>query len=155
MALPSGCRKVCRPARSGPRKFSVQDVRRIVCNLREQGIPAEEINAAVQECAPAEICDCERLAVGLAVAAAALALAVAAITRRRAAMAEARAAIQRAMQSSKTAARELEKTDRDIATLMREDDSAEAQFRRSLDVIEKLRQDAFAKEGVVVIRPPA
>src|SRR4030042_311489 len=100
MALPNGCRKVCRPNRSIPRKFSVSDIRRISCLLREQGVPSEEIIAAVQECAPAGECDCERIAVAVAIAVALLALVVAVRTKNKIAMQAARDAIARAQRTS-------------------------------------------------------
>lgn len=45
--LPPGCRPVCRPNRSKPRKFSARDITRIVSAARRAGEPESLIREAV------------------------------------------------------------------------------------------------------------
>jgi hypothetical protein len=51
MALPSGCRQVCRPGRTVDRKYSPADLERITCYLIRDGYTPEEVWDAVRVCA--------------------------------------------------------------------------------------------------------
>ena len=78
MALPAGCRTVCRPARRFPRKYTAEDVGRIACYAREAGESNEAILQAISRCVQVDTgCDearatAHRLAVAVEVAAASI-----------------------------------------------------------------------------------
>lgn len=129
--------------------------------MREQGYTDEEICAAIKQYVPdldccGGECDCDRLKVGVALAVTALSLAVAVVLRRRAALTAARDAIARARESSAAAVRrQMQEADDLLREEIRQDELAEVQYRKALDVMKQLEQDAFGDAGIVIIKPPA
>lgn len=80
MAIPDGCRTVCRPVRTTARRFNAEAVGRAACAAKNAGESDEAILSEVLRCVRAEVSDCEevRLAVFAAMDALALIAVVAA-----------------------------------------------------------------------------
>lgn len=116
----------------------------------------EEVGKCIE---PTE-CDCERLKVFLAAAAAIALLGIAIASKNRAAASEAAAAIAKAMASSRNAvSREtiaaMASAIAIMDTMETDNVSLENQLQRMLDEINGLSQDAFAPIDTVIIVPPA
>ena len=159
MALPTGCFKVCRPARKEPRKFTAKDVGRAACYAREAGESSADIMAEVGKCVEVGECDCERIGqkVGIALAALGI-LATVFLSRGKAnklAAEETTALIERLRASSSTVPVGTIQIAEEVRSMLllggEVDAEMNAAFQDLLDNLKGIQQDSFATPLIIEI----
>jgi len=160
MALPAGCRKVCRPKRALNRRVTAKAVGRFACYAREAGESSADIIEEISKCVAMEDVGCDKVREKIELAVAALAiLAAIAISRGRAnklAAEETAALIERLRASSSTAPvgtiRTLDKVQALLIIGSDSDEKMNEAFAELLDNLKQAAQDARGEppDGVVI-----
>lgn len=102
-------------------------------------------------------CDCERLAVTIALAAGVAALAISVIAKNRLAAREAQRAIQKAMRTARgQSLRDLETADGELQVIDSDLQAVQQQWEQLLDKLRQAESNSFGSSGSpVIIQPPA